>query len=469
MTRRHLPVALILVATAVAAGAQSASAGAGSAPTPAEAEAIGREAYRYGLPLLEFLRVRRENTSVRAPDGSGNAPVNRLSNARRFAGPENRTVVAPNVDTLYSIAQLDLGRGPIVLRHPNLGRRYVVFQFLDPYTNTIGYVGTRATGRRAGRFAISWTKRPGRRVRGVRVIRSRYRRLWMIGRTLASTPADQRRARRLMRRYALIPLRRLTKGPIDYPRRRPGKPREATTPQGLAFLEALGTALRRNPPPARDRPILRRLATLGIGPGTSPARAGLAQPVLDALVAGVRAEAAALPAATRSYVLGQAQAGNGWFISPPRIGDYGTDYLLRARIAVVGLGANTPEEATYPAAITDASGDLLDGSRPYRLTFRRGQAPPNRAFWSLTMYDLDGYLVANSAKRYAVGDSHPPLRRRADGSIVVAIQRSRPSDPTVNWLPPPAAAPFRLNLRIYWPRRSVLAGAWKPPPVQAVP
>ena len=148
-------------------------------------------------------------------------------------------------------------RGPIVLRHPNLGRRYVVFQFLDPYTNTIGYVGTRATGRRAGRFAISWTKRPGRRVRGVRVIRSRYRRLWMIGRTLASTPADQRRARRLMRRYALIPLRRLAKGPIDYPRRRPGKPREATTPQGLAFLEALGTALQRNPPPARDRPILR--------------------------------------------------------------------------------------------------------------------------------------------------------------------------------------------------------------------
>ena len=208
-------------------------------------------------------------------------------------------------------------------------------------------------------------------------------------------------------------------------------------PQGLAFLEALGTALQRNPPPARDRPILRRLATLGIGPGTSPARAGLARPVLDALVAGVRAEAAALPTATRNYVLGQAQAGNGWFISPPRIGDYGTEYLLRARIAVVGLGANTPEEATYPAAITDASGGLLDGSKPYRLTFRRGQAPPNRAFWSLTMYDLDGYLVANSAKRYAVGDSHPPLRRRADGSIVVAIQRSRPSDPTSTGCPRP--------------------------------
>ena len=466
MTRRHRPVALSLAALLLSAGAQTSSAGTTATTTPAEAEAIGREAYRYGLPLLEFLRVRRENTSVRAPDGRGNAPVNRFSNARRFAGPENRTVVAPNVDTLYSIAQLDLGRGPIVLRHPDLGRRYVVFQLLDPYTNTVGYVGTRVTGRKAGRFAISWTKRPGRRVRGVKVIRSKYRRLWVIGRTLASTAADQRRARRLMRRYALIPLQRLAKGPIDYPRRRPGKPREATTPQGLAFLESLGRAMERNPPPARDRPILRRLAALGIGPGTSPARAGLAQPVVDALVAGVRAEAATLPTATRGYVLEQARASGGWFISPPRIGDYGTDYLLRARIAVVGLGANTREEATYPAAVTDAAGNLLDGSKPYRLTFRRGQAPPNRAFWSLTMYDLDGYLVANSARRYAVGDSHPPLRRRADGSIVIAIQRSRPADRTVNWLPPPAAGPFRLNLRIYWPRRSVLTGAWKPPPLE---
>jgi hypothetical protein len=436
------------------------------AVTREQAEALGREAYRYGLPLLEFLRVRRENTSVKAPDGHGNAPLNRFSNARRFAGPENRTVVAPNVDTLYSIAQLDLGKGPIVLSHPNVGGRYFVFQLLDPYTNTIAYVGSRRTGAKAGRFAITWTKRPGRRVRGVRVVRSRYRRLWVIGRTLAGGTADQRRAYRLMRRYRLTPLRLLGRK-VRHPRRRPGEPATATTPRGLAFLDALGAAMKANPPPARDRPLLRRLATVGIAPGRRPSTAGLPAVVLDGLRAGAEAEAAAL-ADTRSEILTQAIANGGWYVPPPRIGDYGTDYLLRARIAVAGLGANTRIEAVYPTALADSQGRLLSGANRYRIAFAPGQAPPARAFWSLTMYDLAGYLVANPANRYAVGDSHPPLVKRPDGSIVVAIQRDRPADATVNWLPAPAGA-FRLSLRIYLPERRVLSGAWKPPPVELVP
>ena len=85
---------------------------------------------------------------MRCPDGHGNGPPNTFSNATRFTKPSDRTIVVPNVDTLYSIAHLDLGRGPVVLSHPAMGRRYFSFQFLDPYTNTIGYVGRRATGSR---------------------------------------------------------------------------------------------------------------------------------------------------------------------------------------------------------------------------------------------------------------------------------------------------------------------------------
>ena len=111
-----------------------------AAPTPAQSEALAREAYIYGFPLLEFLRVRKTEGSVRCPDGKGNGPLNNFSNAKGFATPADRTVVAPNVDTLYSIAQLDLGKGPIVLSHPDMGKRYFVFEFLDPYTNVVGYV-----------------------------------------------------------------------------------------------------------------------------------------------------------------------------------------------------------------------------------------------------------------------------------------------------------------------------------------
>jgi hypothetical protein len=451
--------AAALATGAAAAGAPPATA----AVTPEQAATLGREAYLYGFPLLEFLRVRRTATSVRCPDGRGNGPLNTFSNATRFTTPQDRTIVAPNVDTLYSIAHLDLGRGPVVLSHPAMGRRYFSFQFLDPYTNTIGYVGTRATGRRAGRFAITWSRRPRSRPRGTRLVRSRYRRVWVIGRTLATDRPDQRRALRLMRRYRLIP----PGGAPDLRGCRSNRPRRARTPTGLAFLNALGRALRENPPPARDRALLDRLAEAGVGAGRSPARAGLAPEVLRALVAGVDGIAQALPDVARSTVTQQALANQGWAIPNPIIGDYGTDYTYRAGVAAIGLGANTPVESVYPTAFGDADGRPFDGASRYRLTFPPGQPPPASAFWSLTMYDEDGYLVANPQRRYAVGDSHPPLRHKPDGSIVVVLQRSAPAEEDVNWVPTPPGR-FRINLRLYLPERSVLDGRWRPPPVQRV-
>jgi hypothetical protein len=134
-------------------------------------------------------------------------------------------------------------------------------------------------------------------------------------------------------------------------------------------------------------------------------------------------------------------------------------------VASLGLGANTRAEAVYPTALTDSQGRPLTGGSRYRLVFKPGHAPPARAFWSLTMYNAGGYLVANPAHRYAIGSSHPPLRREPDGSIVVLLQRTRPTQAHVNWLPTPSGG-FRLNLRIYWPRPSVLSGTWQPPPVQ---
>ncbi|HZE06675.1 MAG TPA: DUF1214 domain-containing protein, partial [Solirubrobacteraceae bacterium] len=150
-------------------------------------------------------------------------------------------------------------------------------------------------------------------------------------------------------------------------------------------------------------------------------------------------------------------------------GDYGTDYAYRADVAAVGLGANTPAEAMYPIALTDSRGAPLNGATDsYEITFARGQAPPVRAAWSLTLYDASGFLVANPIDRYALGSSHPPLVRRRDGSIVVVVSARRPARRGVNWLPAPAG-PFRLNLRLYWPNRAALTGRWRPPPVIALP
>ena len=445
------PPAALRVALALAASAAPASAGT-PALTPAEAGAVGQQAYLDGFPLLEFMRVRATATSVRCPDAKGNAPVNSLSNARRFATPASRTVVAPNVDTLYSIAHLDLGRGPVVLSHPDMRGRYFSFQLLDPYTNTIGYVGTRTTGAKAGRFAITWSGHRGRRVPGARVVRSKHRRLWLIGRTLAAGPADRRRAVRLMDRYSLAPPggpRRFAAGCI------PGRPKQAATPTGAAVLRELARQRRRNPPPARDRAVVRRIRSAS----------GLSGAAHDALVASVESIGRLLPTIAKTTIANQAAANRGWAIPQRNIGSYGTDYTFRAGVAALGLGANTREEAIYPTAYGDSTGAPLEGGSSYRLVFPKD--PPNRAFWSLTLYDGDGYLVPNPQRRYAIGDSHPPLHRKADGSVVVVLQRTRPTEPRVNWLPTPQG-PFRLNLRIYRPRASVLSGAWQPPPVDIV-
>lgn len=457
--------ALVTLGGAPALGSPGSRRPAAGPVTTAQAAALGRQAYLYGFPLLEFLRVQATETSVRCPDRMGDAPVNAFSNAQRFARPRDRTVVAPNVDTLYSIAHLDLGRGPVVLSHPDMGRRYFVFELLDPYTNVIGYVGSRTTGSRAQSVAIAWTRRPGRHLAGAHVIRSRYRRVWVIGRTLVHGGAgDRARALALMRRYRLSP----PGGPRRFSARcRPGKARQFSTPTGLRFLTALDRALKDNPPPRRDRPLLARLARVGVGPGLSPTGAHLPGAGLQALVSSVDATAQTLPTSARLAVLQEAQANHGWANIGGDIGDYGTDYLFRADVAELGLGANTRQEAMYPTALTDDTGQLLNGSGDYRLVFKPGRAPPSRAFWSLTMYDGDGFLVANRQHRYAIGDTHPPLRREPDGSIVVLIQRSPPTASHVNWLPCPNGN-FRLNLRIYWPKRIALDGRWQPPPVRRV-
>jgi hypothetical protein len=462
--------AVFVTAVLGASGLTASATASPAAPTAAEALVLGQKAYDYGFPLLEFLRVRREMTSVACPDGRGNSPVNSFSHARGFAGADDRTVVAPNTDTLYSITHLDLGKGPVTLSNPRMGKRYFSFALLDPYTNVIAIPGQLENGGgAAARYVVRWTKgrtiaRKGGGLQGGELIRSKYRRVWVIGRTLATDArSDQRKAKRKMRRYGL----ELPNGkPRRFPKGcEPGEPQEFPTPtDGPAFIAALNRAIAQNPPPKRDGPLLEALAPLGVGPGLSPEQAGLSPEVLTALYAGVTAEAASLPTQAKLKALTEAQKNDGWYLPPLNIGDYGTDYAYRAMIASVGLGANTPEEAIYPAGITDRDGALYNGANDYRLTFGPGNEPPAKFFWSLTMYDSDGYLIANPIDRYSLGPSHPPLLRKPDGSIVIAISRTEPEEADVNWLPAPAGG-FRLNLRLYGPSRAAQTGGWKPPGV----
>jgi hypothetical protein len=155
---------------------------------------------------------------------------------------------------------------------------------------------------------------------------------------------------------------------------------------------------------------------------------------------------------------------NGWSMNTDTMGVYGNYYLKRAIVSQVGLGANLPEDAIYPLNLGDESGKPLDGANKYVLHFDKGSTPPVNAFWSITLYDSEGFQTTNVLNRFAVS-SWMPFTNNADGSLDLYFQNESPGkDKEANWLPAPKGA-FNLTMRLYSPKSEALTGKWSPPPV----
>ena len=239
-------------------------------------------------------------------------------------------------------------------------------------------------------------------------------------------------------------------------------PQQVAALSGPDFFAAAAAIMAANPPHLADTSMLLRARQLGFRPGEPFAVADAQRRVREAVDAAPEAAMAAIEASLpRSGLLV-----NGWQLVMSPIGTYGTDYLKRALIAQMGLGANPVEDAIYPTAVADADGRPFDAARRYRMHFDPGQTPPVDAFWSLTLYDQRQLFAANPVNRFAIGD-RDPLQFNPDGSLDLSIARESPGpDREQNWLPAPAAGPFTMNLRLYWPRQEALDGRWQPPPVR---
>ena len=341
----------------------------------AAARDIGAQAYTYGFPLVDLDRILDTLTAGPGPGGRGHAGVNRFVDVTRLGSPGDRTVVAPNSDTLYSLAELDLSDEPIVLHVPGTGSRWYDMELVEPYTNVFGYVGTRVSGNRAGDYAIVGPRWGGTVPRGMRCVVAPANRVWVIGRTLVESPEDVPAARSVQRRYRLTPLSRLgTPGAAPAHAEVPDNPEVGKTREGLAFYDALADLMESSPPPARDKSELKRLATVGIAPGGKPSanpdpavRAGLRE--------GIAAAKTSLRAEFVRVSLESAQAHNGWLHPPSEVGAFGTDYVLRANAAIYGIGINRPAEAVYLIGVLDSTGAPLAPGRTYRITFPPGGLP----------------------------------------------------------------------------------------------
>jgi hypothetical protein len=228
---------------------------------------------------------------------------------------------------------------------------------------------------------------------------------------------------------------------------------------GVYFANA-AELLKLHAPHVTDEPIVAQMKKIGIEPGKS-FDIGKLDPVVQRALETAPQDAQKLMA---WKVPTLARVANGWSMNTDTMGVYGNYYLKRAIVAQLGLGANLPEDAIYPLNLGDESGKPLDGANKYTITFEKGAAPPTNAFWSITLYDPEGFQVGNVLNRFAVS-SWMPFKQNADGSLELYIQNEGPGkDKEANWLPAPKGA-FNLTMRIYSPKSEALTGKWNPPPV----
>jgi hypothetical protein len=464
---RVMTLAFVLIAfCARRAGAQQAGA-----PLSADqAAAIGTDAYIYGYPLVTVEITRRVVTNAARPVGL-HAPTGQFGRAREYPTAAFKDVTAPNADTLYSSAFLDLSKEPYILSIPDAKGRYYLMPMLDGWTTVFQVPGKRTSGTKAQKYAITGPGWSGTLPDAVTEYKSPTNMVWIIGRIYCTgTPADYKAVHALQDKLALVPLSAYGK-PYTPPLGTVDPSIDMKTPvrdqvnamDASAYFKLMAALMKENPPTPEDAPIVAQMAKIGLVPGQdfdlSKLDSSLAKALADVPKAAQQKIAA--------YITQAGRVVNGWVIFI-KTGLYGTDYLDRATITWYGLGANRPQDAVYPTSELSADGKPYDGANKYVIHFDKGEPlPPVNGFWSLTMYDARYFFVANVLNRYTLSQRNK-LKHNTDGSVDLYIQNESPgAAKESNWLPAPKDK-FVLMFRLYWPKEtppSIIDGSWSPPPV----
>ncbi|HEY2875911.1 MAG TPA: DUF1254 domain-containing protein [Reyranella sp.] len=443
----------------------------------AEAQQIAEDAYIYGYSLLTTEVTRVQMTSVDKVEAL-RAPMNQFANVPRYPPADFRGVSAPNADTLYSVAWLDLAE-PQVFSHPAMGDRFYLFEIVDLWMSALESAPSKRTaGGAAANYLITGPGWRGTVPADMKHIPLDTRYMVILGRTYADgTPQDYEAVNKLQAQYKITPLSAWGKPftPVAPPvNPNPGfsltdAPQPVILAMGTAgyfdrMAKLMGDAA---PPTAADAPMLARLAKIGIVPG-QPFDMGKLDPAVQAALKDVP------QSALRKIEASKASLGNivdGWVISKG-LGTYGTDYVKRAVVAAFGWPANQQKDAVYPYTEVDSTGQPLTGANKYTLTFAKDATPPVEGFWSITMYMIDQgwWFVPNALNKFTVSPRNN-LKYDPDGSLTLYFQNESPGpDKEANWLPAPKG-PFIPMLRMYWPKDdspSILNGSWKPPTLKKV-
>ena len=423
----------------------------------------GANAYIYAYPLVVM-----ENTRMNMSSGAAaETGPNHLYHMREFPDHSFRNVVRPNRDTLYSIVWFDLSDEPQVISVPEIDRYYIL-PFMDAWTNVFGTISSSKNNGEAGEYLLAGPDWEGEIQQGLELIQSPTNMVWLIARIEAFGQQDVPNIASIQEKISITPLSDWPQGPA-----RPAmvtvidKSEPSANPKAIVdamsaeefFAQFLGLLTEQDTLP-QDEDMLATLSILGLSARNDFSLDSLPWHVQKALEIGSSIANQKLHEAIETKL--DENNENGWRVRRHTIGNYGSDYATRAGVAMAGLGALTPEDAVYPTTYADQDSEFLTGQNSYRLNFYT--PPPAGAFWSLTLYDIDGYLVENSIDRYFLS-SRDPLSKVEDGSLSILIAHQAPEGDTSNWLPAPTGE-FSLTLRIYEPKEEFLDGSWRIPAVE---
>jgi hypothetical protein len=433
-----------------------------------------QEAYIYGFPMLAAYKAMYE-FNVDKTNSQYKGPFNSLVNEARVFTYKDTSIVTPNSDTPYSMLQMDLRAEPIVFCVPKIEKnRYYSVQLADLYSQTYGYVGSRATGNDAGCYMVSGPGWNGPTPDGIKkVFASETQFSLAIFRTQLFNSNDMPNVVKIQSGYKVQPLSAFTHQAPPPARPLPDFPKFTEDAFKLNFPTYLNFLLQFCPTVPAENALRAKFATLGIEAGKPFDLTKLSEVQKGELGLGVKSGFDDI--SKQSKTIGKDI--NGWSVGAA-FGDrafYNGNYLLRAGSALAGIYGNDAVEAMYPQATTASDGQPLDGSKhKYTLTFAAGQFPPVNAFWSVTMYDgKSQLLIQNPINRYLINSPMlSGMKKNQDGSVTIYIQKDAPiGDKKANWLPAPNDTIYMV-MRLYWPKEtppSILppgSGTWQPPAIQ---
>lgn len=431
---------------------------------PYEASLVAKDAYIFAYPMLE-------NYRTMYGEAVDSGVFNRFNHVKTIFGPQSRTVVRPNNDTIYSTAWLDLRAEPIVISLPAVPDRYFSLQLVDMYTHNFAYAGSRTTGTGAVTVMVAGPYWDGEIPSGIdNAFYSEGNYVYCVVRAAVNSerPGDLQTILQMQQKYSLQPLSTYCGEPEPSPLEAEDFPIfDQTVADSVGFIGYFNFLLGQLKIHPSEEALIERYSEIGVGPDFVFNPTDLTEPVNEAI------ESAIAQARQEIYHPGTAIGSitNGWSL-PGRI--FGNrermqgNYFIRATAAHMGLYGNDLEEAYYPSSFFDSDGEPLDASKyNYMITFSRDQLPPvdERGFWSITMYDADQFMVENPLDRYSIGD-RSELVYGDDGSLVIYLQHKSPGESKEsNWLPAPDGK-FTTTLRIYIPLPEGLDPLYCPPAVR---